>query len=99
MKKMILYFLIIMAILLSPFVVNKIQNPRVSIEQRVSVKSIITGERYVTTQIWINDWMGYAVSLEYWRQVTVNYLKVDSTRDSELAKAVPVYNTIKNLYP
>lgn len=61
--------------------------PHVSIEQRVNIEHYCTNTRYVDAYVWVRDWTGLSISLEYYEQFVVPESKADSTLSSQLSIA------------
>lgn len=68
----------------------------VKIEQEISDASLIRGTKYINTRVWVRHWSGLPITLEYSEQKCVPYSKVDSTKEAEYLKAVPIWQAAKN---
>lgn len=66
------------------------------LEQRVYDASCIQGTKYINTEVWVYSWTGMPKTLEYSELKCVTYSKVDSTKQSEYIKAIPVLEAAKN---
>jgi len=70
----------------------------VSIEQEVDQRSIISNEFSVSTRVCVYKWNGFIKTSEYWELVRVKSCQVDSTKEAEFDKAIPVYLKAKAVY-
>lgn len=68
----------------------------VELGQEIKVASTLRGTKYVTTEVWVTDWRGYPISLEYWTVISCNALEVDSICKAEKLKATKYYNACLN---
>ncbi len=51
---------------------------KVQTETEIDDASILKGTKYISTHVWIRDWKGKPLSLEYWRVDECKALEVDS---------------------
>ncbi len=67
----------------------------VSIEQKIKQASCINNTYYVQTKVWVRDWAGMPITLEYCEQKCVPKELTDSVAGVEYEKALPIYNKAK----
>ena len=51
---------------------------KVETEIKVDDASILKGTKHISTHVWIRDWKGKPLSLEYWRVDECKALEIDS---------------------
>ena len=68
----------------------------VKLEQEISKASCIEGTTYINTRVWVNNFIGFPITLEYTNQVCVKTAYVDSIKRLEYIKATPSYELAKN---
>jgi len=68
------------------------------LEQKVKVTSYCKGTTYVITDVWIYNWWGKPLTLEYSNQECVPNSKTDSVKVAEYNKALPLWERAKNCY-
>jgi len=68
------------------------------LEQEVSDDSCINDTKYVVTRVRIYNWIGWCKTLEYYEQESVKSDKVDSIKEVEYRKALPIFELAKGCH-
>ena len=70
----------------------------VKLEQEVEIGSYVNCKYRIETNIWVRDWDGLPITLEYYKYVYCNYSQIDSVKQAERNKAEKLLPKIIECY-
>ena len=70
----------------------------VKLEQDVSIHSYVNCTYSVSTEVWVNNFTGFPVTLEYLKIVKCKYSEIDSVKQLERLKAEKVVKRVQECY-
>lgn len=69
---------------------------KVEIETEIDDASILKGTKHISTHVYITDWKGSPLSLEYWRVDECKALEIDSILKIHKRESLIIYKACLN---
>lgn len=67
------------------------------IKQNVNVDSLLENTNYVSTVVWVRDWQGFAISIEYTNSKSCTQETTELVKKEQYQQALIVQNKVNNL--
>ena len=67
------------------------------IKQSVSVNSLLENTNYISTVVWVRDWQGFAIAIEYSESKSCTQETTELVKKEQYQRALIVQNKVNNL--